>query len=268
MSHGIYGIVTMERCSIGDNFTRPKLSPFIYWSGEGRELNMYKEAIEDGIRTLKDGHGDTWYLPHCSICGEEIMSLNYKRGIIYVCKSCKANMKFLDQEIRKEENHDKKEKKYETALNRIAKVVPKKQAPLYLDACDKVHKKLHTSGWFDSTEEIMVAIELLKNGFKIKHHYRVGGRFEVDFVIPSIKVVLEIEGKIFHSNKSKEKLRDEFIKTVFDEDWEIIRIDTDLINQNIKRLVPAINAVLNKRKQLRKENQGELPDWYAGDKLV
>lgn len=198
-----------------------------------------------------------------------MVSMNYIRGYTYICKTCRANAAYIDKEIRKEEDFDKKEKKYENALKRMAKMIPRREAPQYTSACERVHKKLHENGWFDSTEEIMVAIELIKNGLKIKHHYRVGGRFEADYVIPSMKVVLEVDGKVFHNGrKEKEVLRDEFIKNTLGEEWEIVRISDDLINQNIRKLVSAITAVVEKRKKLRAENGGTLPEWYADGKIV
>ena len=40
----------------------------------------------------------------------------------------------------------------------------------------------------------------------------------------------------------------------FGEEWELIRIDTENINTNVTRLLPAINAVLRRRKRNKEGN--------------
>jgi hypothetical protein len=39
-----------------------------------------------------------------------------------------------------------------------------------------------------------------------------------------------------------------------------------LINQNIKKLVPAIRAVKKERQEIRSKNKGSLPIWYKKSK--
>ena len=70
--------------------------------------------------------------------------------------------------------------------------------------------------------------------------------YVVDFVLPEMKVILEIDGKLYHGKEKKqyETIRDELICEKFGEEWELIRIDTENINTNVTRLLPAINAVL------------------------
>lgn len=63
------------------------------------------------------------------------------------------------------------------------------------------------------------------------------------------KVILEIDGKLFHGNDraEKEHIRDEVIAGKFGDGWEVVRIDAENINMNITKLVPAIKAVLKER---------------------
>ena len=86
-------------------------------------------------------------------------------------------------------------------IKRIEKVTS--LAP-YTKAIEKVKSKLHTNGYFDSTEEIMVAIELFKNGVWFYHQKKVG-RYRLDFVLPNEKIVLEVDGSVFHTNETKNK---------------------------------------------------------------
>ena len=103
----------------------------------------------------------------------------------------------------------------------------------------------------------MVALELIR--LKIKAHHQVKiYNYRIDFILPDYKVALEIDGKLFHGKEKKEyeELRDETIRNKLGDGWEVIHIDTENINMNITRLMPAIRAVL-KRRQRVKEVQHE-----------
>ena len=225
----------------------------------------YKEAVEDNIkfRSGKSITSITAYYPKCHICGKEVLSYSYIRGKQYTCKDCKLDNYLADKEIKNIKNLDKKEQKFEKAVARITKTVGK-NINKYEKAIDIVHKKLHKDNWFDSTEEIMTAIELVKNKVKARHQVKVG-RYRIDFVLPDEKIILEIDGRLFHTDNTleKEKVRDNLLLLHFGVDWEVIRITDDYINQNIKRLVPAIRRLKDERARIRKQNDGILPEWYS-----
>lgn len=221
----------------------------------------YSDAVKDGVRTDKNGYGETVFFPLCSQCGKETKRNNYRHGLTYLCSECKIENKLADKEKQVEQNKGKKERKFENAIKRIEKqtsLVP------YKVAIDKVKEKLHTHGYFDSTEEIVVAIELLKNKIGFIHQKKLK-RYYLDFVIPSKKIVLEVDGSIFHTEETKkrEMIRDDIILLNYGADWEIIRISDKLINQNITKLVPALETIKQKRKELKLKNGGYLPDWYS-----
>ena len=110
----------------------------------------------------------------------------------------------------------------------------------------------------------MTALELIRRNVKINHQVEFG-IYRVDFLLPEEKIVLEVDGTIFHTEKTKERedIRDSLIILNLGPEWEIIRITDELINQNIRRLLPAIRAIKKKRQLIRKQNNGELPDWYS-----
>ena len=194
------------------------------------------------------------------------MTFNYKRGAKYSCKKCKLNNRLADKESRATENREPKDKKLEVAIKRIggsARSIKK-----YERAIEIVEKNLHRDKWFESTEEIMVALELLKNNVRTKHQVSFG-RYRADFVLPDEKIVLEVDGRIYHTKDhiNKESIRDNLIVLSLGSDWEVIRVTDDLINQNITRLVPGIRAVRKRRQALRLENEGMLPDWYSDRKI-
>lgn len=220
----------------------------------------YNEAKEDGVR-IEERPFFTAYFPLCVECGEEVRSMSYIRGLKYKCKKCRELDAISDKAARADRNEEDKEKKFSRAVERIKGMVEYDRK--YRAAEEAVHKKLHKVGWFDSTEEIMTAIELTRRGIPARHQVKFG-RFRVDFVLPTEKVVLEIDGDIFHSAKiDRDKMRDELIVAALGYEWEVIRVGTDRINENISQLVKAIRIVKAQRKRCRQENGGVLPGWYS-----
>ncbi|BCK01611.1 endonuclease domain-containing protein [Anaerocolumna chitinilytica] len=227
----------------------------------------YKEAKEDNIKTKINQHTkNTQYYPLCDCCGKEVMSLSYIRGKKYLCKICKLENYMSDKEERTENNREIKEAKLEKAIERIKNHTY--NIDKYRNSIDTIRKYLHKDGWFDSTEEIMVAIELCKNKIKFNHQIQFG-RYRVDFLLPDEKIILEVDGTIFHTKNTREKelIRDNRIILSLGAEWEIIRITDEDINRNITRLTKAIRKVKSKRTELRKEYNGLLPEWYS-DKSI
>jgi very-short-patch-repair endonuclease len=223
----------------------------------------YKEAKEDNIKTIINEHSkNTQYYPRCACCGKEVMSLNYIKGYKYLCKACKLNNYLSDKENRTENNKEIKEAKLKKAIERISKHTYNIEK--YKKSIQTIEKYLHRDGWFDSTEEIMVAIELCKNKIKFNHQVKFG-RYRVDFLLPDEKVILEVDGTMFHTAKTREKeqIRDNLIVLNLGAEWEIIRITDEDINKNITKLAKAIHKVKAKREELRKEYNGKLPEWYS-----
>lgn len=204
------------------------------------------EALEDGIKIGKDKNNTNCYYPPCHICGTAVYSWSYTRGTQYICKDCRAE---LVRQTREEGNlisTDKKEKKLKNAIKRISKVT---NISAYENAIRLVKKNLNKPGWYQSTEEIMVALELVRRGVKAHHQVKIFD-YSVDFILPDMKVALEIDGKLFHGKDRLEyqTKRDEAIANKLGDGWEIIRITTDNINMNVTKLITGINAVLKRRK--------------------
>lgn len=222
----------------------------------------YIEAVEDGIRHTDDPNGLNWYYPICHVCNmNEVPTWMYRRGVKYTCDICKLKENLEDKKSKVTEDWDTKEKKYANAVKRMQAVCSHWDA--YSNACEKIHKKLHTNGWFQSTEEIMVAIELVQKNVKARHQVQFG-RYRVDFVLPDEKILLEVDGKMYHneSTKKKEIIRDNLILINLGPSWEMIRIGDDMINENISRLVGAVRKLKEKRKVIRSMHGGIIPDWY------
>jgi len=227
----------------------------------------YREAIEDNIRIYKNSRtSSNHYYPRCQYCDKEVMSLSYIRGNNYTCKGCKVENYLSDKENRQESNKAVKEKKLINAIDRIAKHT--NDIDKYDRAIRIIKSYLHRDGWFDSTEEIMVAIELCKRKVKFNHQVEFG-RYRVDFLLPEQKIILEVDGTLFHTEKTREKemIRDNLIVLNLGAEWEVIRITDDDINSNVTKLIPALKRVKEKRQKLREKNDGLLPDWYSNKSI-
>jgi len=225
----------------------------------------YIEAVKDGIRISGNDATDNWYYPKCHICGIEVPNWNYKHDVKYTCKECKIKIYLSDREAKTENNTDLKKKKIENAINRIGKVTNISE---YRRAIEVITDKLHRPGWFESTEEIMVAIELVKNKIKARHQVKFG-RYRADFVLPEEKIILEIDGILFHTERTMEKeiLRDNLMLLSVGVEWEVIRITDKLVNENITMLIPAIRGIKKERQDLREKNDGMLPAWYSNREI-
>lgn len=220
----------------------------------------FNEAKEDGIRYSNHGFM-TSYFPPCEKCGDETMSLSYIRGLKYICSRCKTEEYLSDKAVRVESSKDVKERKFENAVKRMHDMGCHGGA--YERAGEAIHAKLFKDGWFDSTEEIMTAIELVRRNVKARHQVKFG-RYRADFVLPDEKVVLEVDGRLFHSGQAeRERLRDELIVLALGPEWEVVRISDNLINQKISKLLPAIRKVKQRRASHRAQNGGKLPGWYS-----
>jgi very-short-patch-repair endonuclease len=143
----------------------------------------------------------------------------------------------------------KKQKKLQNAIKRISRVA---NIAHYSHAIHRVEQCLDKAGWFQSTEEIMVALELIRCGVKAHHQVRIFD-YTVDFILPDLKVALEIDGIVFHGrDKIKyQSVRDNVIIYKLGEGWEMLRITTDNINKNVTNLLPAIHTILARRSRQR-----------------
>ena len=97
----------------------------------------------------------------------------------------------------------------------------------------------------------MVGLQLLKKKIRFIPQYKVN-LYKCDFYLPDLKVVLEIDGEIFHTEDRKqyEADRDAAITDSLGEGTEVIRIKASLINKNVTRVTKAIYAVLKHRSKI------------------
>lgn len=114
----------------------------------------------------------------------------------------------------------------------------------------------------ESSDEMIAAIILVDNEIRTEVGKAIG-RYRVDFYLPELKAILEIDGerhagKLYYDNE-----RDIEIRKILGADWEVVRIKTGYLEQNAELLVEAIKAIIAEKKKLRSQNNGLLPDWYS-----
>lgn len=149
---------------------------------------------------------------------------------------------------------------------RAVKMLEKQDVDLYeykeaLDAIKEI--SISNPDKFDSSHEMLAAAIIIHNEIPVKAHYKIAG-YEVDFFIPSMKAVVEVDGALYHKGKrAAENKRDEAVRAALGKDYEVIRIDTKFIEQNAKQLIEAIEEIRAERQKTRKHNYGILPDWFT-----
>ena len=92
------------------------------------------------------------------------------------------------------------------------------------------------------------------------------GKYRVDFLIPSLKIVLEIDGVTHADRLYYDRDRDKYIREELGKEWEVVRIKTEYVEQNAEMLVEAIKSIRREKQKLRAEYGGALPEWFAGEK--
>ena len=118
---------------------------------------------------------------------------------------------------------------------------------------------------FESAHEVVACVELLRNEIKVKTQQRVG-RKRIDFILTDLKVALEIDGGLHRFSIGKDSQRDVFILNELNKDgkgWEIVRIPTSFIEQDVSKLVPAIKTMYSEKQKLRRKYNGFIPTGYS-----
>lgn len=117
----------------------------------------------------------------------------------------------------------------------------------YQEAIEVVHDFLESDvDKFDSSYEVLAAIVLVHNRIYSKMQQKVG-KYQVDFLLPDLMVVLEIDGERHKHRKDYDSVRDKAIKKELGPYWEIIRIPTEHLDKNAKKLPEAIGKVIEYR---------------------
>ncbi len=202
-----------------------------------------------GLGTVlgSDEHGRKIYKIPCSECGRLVgkRALSLKRT--YLCEYCKTAKKKKWQAVEKELSdkileelpiQTKAEIKFDKAVQKM--FANRNDREKYNRAINLAKTRCEMYG---SIPEIFIAIELLYQGFKIIPQQKVA-KYKLDFVIPDIKTVIEVDGKIFRSDRDRETLKDFTIKNNLGQDWKVLHITTDYIEKDMTKVAKFLKKVL------------------------
>lgn len=194
-----------------------------------------KEAIEDGIEFWFDHR--YYYKVPCDVCGTKVIRGNYGRRLPCICDSCKAKKQQHKKEIEKawfDVIEEKGEHRYNKALDAIQKQV--KDFSKYETAARIARKAQDKYG---SVPEAMVAVELIKLGYRFIPQQKIK-KYRVDFFIPDIPMIIEVDGEIYHSKQTN---REAEIQFAVGFGVKILHVPAELIANDIQKL----GALIDKR---------------------
>ena len=193
-----------------------------------------EDAKRDNIRTTLEGGEFRKYTAYhiiCESCGYEYIKRRYNSNDEHLCDKCRL---IRNKKIKIKERVDvldvrtRNEIKFEKAIEEMKKQV--KWNARYDKCVDIARKRVESYG---SIPEMMVAIQLIYLGYSITPQQKVG-KYRVDFLIESIKTVIEIDGAIFHA-KQKDN-REAVIQLSLGLDWKILHVPAELISKDILKL--------------------------------
>lgn len=170
----------------------------------------------------------------CMFCGAILEKEDY------VCSECENKINLL-----------KKLRKLDKAQKNIQKSVKKylKRDIDYSDFRYSVARKIvYEQFEFNSTEEMCFALQLEKEKIRYYPNYKIGD-YKVDFILPDMKIIVEIDGELYHKDENKEFIRERGIMNVVGNDYEIVRLPASYVpGYIVKDLKEIIKFVIDKRK--------------------
>lgn len=177
------------------------------------------------------------------------------------CDECKEKY----EKEKKETLNEYLQLKIKVMHERALRFLEKQQAKLYKykDASEVVlEAALNEPTKFASSHEMIAAMELIRHHILVKTQQKVGNH-RVDFLIPSMNIVLEIDGYMHKHYKLKDSKRDIEVRKKLGEIWEVVRIPTKYLEQNASQLVHAMKEIYKFKKEIRLKNHGLIPEWYS-----
>lgn len=173
----------------------------------------------------------------CLFCGTV---LDETRKDSYVCEECDYKIKLLKQITKLDSARTKIEKSVKKHLRRDCS---------YEEERDNIARKIIKEKFqFGSSDETCFALQLEKEHIRYFPNYKIG-KYRVDFFLPDMKRIIEIDGEIFHTDEDRDFIRERSIMSSVGEEYEIVRIPASYVpNYIIKNLREIIEFVVDKRK--------------------
>lgn len=210
-----------------------------------------KEAKEDGIKCHFDKsagyrNGKWIYEIPCVSCGEIRKYRIYTRNKVYACPRCKLRVQEKErvlQELNEPSVFSKHERRFLRACVEV-----KAGAKTEREYDKAIEAAATRKDRYGSIAEAMVAIELLRLGYKIIPQQKIH-RYRVDFVIPKEKIAIEVDGELYHRPTQRAMERELLIQYALGTDWTIIHVPSEEIQKNIRKLGPFIRKAMKQSKK-------------------
>lgn len=169
----------------------------------------------------------------CLFCEEETIKGKY------VCASCDGKLALMKQ-FNSIERGQKKIEKYASRFYH-------KSISYELEKESLITKMIKTGFRFNSADEVCLALQFEKENVNYFPNYKIG-KHKVDFYLPDLKFIVEVDGEMYHTDDDKEFLRERAIMACVGESFEIIRVPASCINEMIYDPVDTLKFVRDKRK--------------------
>ena len=200
----------------------------------------HENAVEDGINIVI-ANGYEYFELHCQRCGRTVLKHCYTRGKEVVCPYCKKEERAKKRKFESViDERTANEKRFDDGVDELRKQLGKLDEK-YRKAIAIAKTRLYDYG---SIPEVMMAIALLANGFRILPQWKVG-KYRVDFAVHPINVIVEVDGKPFHSDQYESEYRDAKINLILKGEWKIVHIPSSIVAKDVNR---AVRIVKNSRK--------------------
>lgn len=156
--------------------------------------------------------------------------------------------------------------RYEQLVERAMVILERQRKPIYLKDYRRAYQSVleYENGVkvFDSAHEVAAYMELFRCSVKVLPNFTIR-RYRADFSLPDEKIVLEIDGHLHKNKITQDAQRDKDIRTELGPEWEVVRIPTEYVEQNIQQLLPAVRKMKEEMQKLRRLNDGELPEYFS-----
>ena len=203
-------------------------------------------AERDGIEVqhyMKYERKHTRYMVPCAKCGRIVPRGRYDPEKIYLCDYCKKARAAKQKAIFEDAYasiRSPKEQQFDKAVEKLKAIAPGLDLDKHIKTAETRAER------YGSIPEVMAAIVLLYSGYSIIPQQRVG-MLTVDFCLSKHKIVIEVDGSLYHASREKSLQRDARIQAALGHDWEIIHLPAEGIEKNPFQIPKAISEILQHR---------------------
>lgn len=167
----------------------------------------------------------------CTDCGKTF----YLRRTPEVprCMSCQSRRKSKRNQFKRAmENELDIRTKEQKRFDEATRIIQSKYGDEWNDSIQLASKGMSRYG---SIPEALMSIILAHAKMPFIPQQKIG-KYRVDFCIPKIKHIIEVDGSVYHTNTKKELEREGIINYTIGLDWKIVHVPAEAIQSNIDKI--------------------------------